>query len=57
MSTGGSGSSDLEKALGVEGAKNFWNLYRDTIKSRVREIQKFRLDMSTPADTSQTDGT
>ena len=56
MSTGGSGSADLEKVLGVEGAKSFWNLYRETIKSRVREIQKLRLDMSTPADSSQTDG-
>ena len=56
MSTGGSGSADLEKVLGAEGAKSFWNLYRETIKSRVREIQKLRLDMSTPADSSQTDG-
>ena len=55
MSTGGSGSSDLEEVLGKESAKEFWALYKNTVRSRMREIQKLRLDMSTPADTSSTE--
>ncbi len=58
MSTGGkgSGNSDMEKVLGKDGVKEFWDSYRDIVRSRVREIQKLRPDMSTPADSSQTDG-
>jgi len=55
MSTGGGGASDMKKVLGDEGAKEFWELYRNTVRSRVREIQKFRSDMSTPADTTKTE--
>ena len=55
MSTGGGGASDIKKVLGEEGAKEFWNLYRNTIRSRVREIHKLRSDMSTPVDTSKTE--
>ena len=55
MSTGGGGASDIKKVLGEEGAKEFWDLYRNTIRSRVREIHKLRSDMSTPVDTSKTE--
>ena len=55
MSTGGGGASGVKKVLGDEGAKEFWELYRNTIRSRVREIQKLRSDMSTPVDTSKTE--
>ena len=55
MSTGASGASDIKKVLGEEGAKEFWELYRNTVRSRVREIHKLRSDMSTPVDTSKTE--
>ena len=50
MSTGGAGSSlgNFEKVLGKEGADRFGELYRNTIKHRVRELQKLRPDMSSP---------
>ena len=50
MSTGGSGSSlsDFEKVLGKKEAEKFGELYRSTIKKRIRELQKLRPDMSSP---------
>ena len=50
MSTGGGGNtlSDFEKVLGKKGAEKFNELYRSTIKKRIRELQKLRPDMSSP---------
>ncbi len=50
MSTGGSGStlSNFEKVLGKKGAERFGELYKSTIKKRIRELQMLRPDMSSP---------
>lgn len=50
MSTGGAGSSlnNFEKVLGKQGADRFRELYKATIKHRVRELQKLVPDMSSP---------
>ena len=50
MSTGGAGSSlnNFEKVLGKQGADRLNELYKTTIKHRVRELQKLIPDMSSP---------
>ena len=38
--------NNFEKVLGKQGADRFRDLYKTTIKHRVRELQKLRPDMS-----------